>query len=216
MKINILILLACLLSVPLAAQFSVGLKGGFTRAWEDYGDASVPEDAIIHVNGFHLSGLAYYQLADRLAIGLEPGFVKRGAACFPGFIDFQGDTKWLLDYIELPGLIAYQQPIISNRFTLISKLGFGISRITTAYQEITDLRTDDPPVRTKITDDTRVINRWDHGFYGSLGLSYFIGHNQVFLSADYYHCLKDVDRLQASQNRGLNLAMGYLIQLSGS
>lgn len=215
MKIFPFLLLAlALLTSDLHAQFTVGLKSGFTRAWEDYGDIGLPENAVIHVNGFHLSGLFYYQIGKRFQVGLEPGFVKRGAACEPGFSTFEGDSKLLLSYLELPLMLSYRQPLTQNGFSVLSKIGFGAAQITTAYQEVVDLRGDTPPVRTRITDDIRLINRLDYGFYGSLGLAYPVGRSQVFLSADYYYGLRDVDSWFDSQNRSLNLSIGWIKSLS--
>lgn len=209
----LLTLLSGLYLTPLSAQFSIGLKSGLTRAWEDYGDTDLPDDAVIHVNGYHISGLAYYHFNNRWQLGIEPGFVQRGAACVPGFGIFDRDTRLLLNYVELPLKIAYAQPLIKDRVALSGRFGFGTALITTAYQEVIDLSGNTPPERTRLPADGSAVRQWDHGLHGGLGLGYNLGRNQLFLSGDYYYGLRDVDPSFASQNRNLNFALGYLIRL---
>ena len=75
------------------AQWIVGLKSGLAKSWEEYGSVNLPEDAAIHVHGLQIAGLAYYQFSSTVWLGIEPGYVERGAACKPGFVIFNGDTR---------------------------------------------------------------------------------------------------------------------------
>ena len=93
-----LVIFCCLSVMQLQAQFVLGLKSGATKAWEDYGDVVTPDGANIHINGFQLSGLAYYKITPNFWVGMEPGWVERGAACEPGFLIFNEDTKLFLNY----------------------------------------------------------------------------------------------------------------------
>ena len=52
---NILVLFLCLGTSQLIAQISLGVKGGHTIAWPDYGDIQLPEDADTKVSGFNAS-----------------------------------------------------------------------------------------------------------------------------------------------------------------
>ncbi|HZV69580.1 MAG TPA: hypothetical protein VFG10_08550 [Saprospiraceae bacterium] len=45
-------LIFCGIAIQSNAQFSVGLRGAYVKAWMEYGDAEVPAGAIIHVKRF--------------------------------------------------------------------------------------------------------------------------------------------------------------------
>ncbi len=198
---------------PLNAQFSLGIKGGYTKAWQDYGDTEVPENAIIHVNRMNVSAMAYYRLGKHLELGVEPGFVERGAACIPGFgLFFVGDTKYLLNYVELPLML---QASWGNKFVFFSKIGYGGSYVLSGTRVVTDLIfTDNPPKRDAIDfdDPSYNLNRWDHGIYGGIGVAYNFDIHRLFFSLEYYHGLKDVEKLNASQARSINFNLGYAIR----
>mgnify|MGYP006109898727 CR=1 FL=1 len=86
------------------AQISVGLKSGYTRTWQNYGDVVFPEGAKTHIHGFHVTATTYLNINRYIEVGIKPGFIRRGAACFPGWnvginlnTVFPGDTKFILD-----------------------------------------------------------------------------------------------------------------------
>ena len=212
----ITLLLFCMILNQLSAQFSIGLKGGHARAWEDYGDTWLPEGARVHVNGINVSTLAYYRLGRHLQIGIEPGFVQRGAACIPGFLTFNSDTKLLLNYLELPIMVAANVSFFNHRLELFGKVGVSTSYITTAHREVVDLLGEDPMLRTKLDLRDGNMKRWDRGLHGNLGLGYQLGSNQLFFEVAHYYGLRDVDNFFTSKNRNLNLNLGYLIRLGGS
>ena len=72
MKISkyLFLLLSFLFAYQLQAQFSLGIKGGYTNAWAEYGDIGLPEDAKIDVDGFNLSALAYIKINTYFQIGI--------------------------------------------------------------------------------------------------------------------------------------------------
>ena len=213
-----LIIVAVFLTAnQLSAQFTVGIKGGYTVAWPDYGDVVLPEDAETQVNGLNASLIAYYRINDNLHVGVEPGFINRGAACVPGWQPiFVGDTKLLLNYVELPLMISGNHSFIDDKFEVFGKFGYGVSMITAAFREQTDDRGRDilpvPPLPDSRLVDIDSLNRFDHGLYGSAGLGYNFGVNQVFLETAYYHGMEDVDKFNTSKNRSLNISLGYLVK----
>ena len=217
---NLLVIFSIIISAQASAQFSIGIKGGFTKAWEDYGDVDLPEDAEIDVSGFNISGLAYYRLNNYLQVGIEPGYIQRGAACVPGWNGgfdpiFEGDTKLFLNYAELPLMVSGNVSFFQKKFEIFGKAGYGLTFLTTAYSEEIDLGSDEPAIRTKLTldDDSSNLNRWDHGFYGGLGIAYNLGRNQFFVESDYFMGLKDAERSNTSKNRSIDFSIGYLIRL---
>ena len=101
-KLKLLCLLFTFLFIQESnAQISIGIKGGYSRAWQNYGDVVVPDDAITHIHGFHANLQGYYAFNKYFQIGIEPGFARRGAACIPGWNGginpnpiFPGDSKF--------------------------------------------------------------------------------------------------------------------------
>lgn len=208
----------CLTLQQLSAQFSVGIKGGYVNAWEYYGDVELPEDAQIDVNGYNISALAYLRLNNNLKVGMEPGFVQRGAACVPGWMPiFEGDTEFELNYIEAPVFISGNLQLFKSRFEVFGKLGYGASYLTSAYRE--ELTSgiggsDSPVIRTKMDlGEDSILNRLDHGAYGNFGFAYNLGIHQIFIESGYYHSFTDAERFNTSKNRSVNLNIGYMISL---
>ena len=214
-----LLLICC--SLGAFAQHTIGLKGGYTRAWEDYGSITLPDDAEIHISGFNVSALSYWRLNQHFSIGVEPGYVRRGAACEPGWWNdpndpgFNGDARLLLRFVELPVMMMVEKPIFGEKFNLFAKTGFGAAYLVRAVEEDTDLTGDSGPVTTVLdlkTDER--LNRFDYGFYGNLGLAFpFQNGSSVFLEGGYYHGLKDADRFNTSKNRNISLSLGYMMRL---
>ncbi len=196
------------------AQFSVGLKAGYTKAWEDYGDVQVPDGANIHVNRINISALGYYTVNNYLQVGVEPGYVQRGAACEPGFVDFNQDTKLMLNYIELPLMARGRVSVLGNKVDVIGKFGFGTALAVKAYREIEIFGSDEPAVLEPINlSDRNAANRWDHGIHGGLGVAVKLGLGKLLLESDYYHGFIDTVPQNASQNRSIDLSVGYVIEL---
>ncbi len=218
MKVSTLILAFSffLITGSMHAQLSIGLKGGYIRAWEEYGNVELPPNAKIHVHGYQGSVLCYLNLSKTFSIGIEPGYAQRGAACQPGFIVFNSDTKLLLNYLDLPLMVSARIPAFRDKFSFFGKAGYGISRVITGYTEVTDLTGVEPVKRTKL-DFTNPfgdnISRRDHGLYGSLGMAYNFGVNHLFIESTLYYGLVDVDINNKSENRSIHVGIGYLVNL---
>lgn len=208
------ILSFCLLTLQATAQFSLGVKAGYLRAWQEYGDVDLPEDAEIHVNGYQISALAYFRISNYLEVGVEPGFVKRGAACVPGFTSFDSDTRFLLNYAELPMMVSAKLPFSKNRFEVYGKTGFGASVVIRGIQEEIILSSDAPPERTQMEfGSSSRFNRWDYGLYGSLGFAVHAGSHKFFLESSFYNGFRNFDQFNTSKNRSLFVGLGYLMRL---
>ncbi|MEM6802889.1 MAG: hypothetical protein AAF696_15880 [Bacteroidota bacterium] len=195
------------------AQIRIGLTGGLSRAWQDYGPVAIPEDGEVHVMGMNLRATAYYSLGKYLSIGIEPGFVERGAACIPGFIIFEGDTKFFLDYAQAPVMLMGKLPLFQERIEVFGKLGYGASFIISGQREDTP-NNDEPIAREQIQlGPNSILNRWDHGAYGGLGVGLNLGKTQLFVAADVYAGFRDVERANFSKNRSISINLGVSREL---
>ena len=213
MKKLIVLCFVLVISSSCFSQLSVGVKSGYTKAWDYYGNVNLPPDAEIHIHSRHLSLMAYKQMNERYSLGIEPGYIKRGAACVPGWIPiFVGDSRIFVDYIELPVLINMNFNLIKNRLILRAKIGAGAAIGIHAEEEVTLIGSDDPPIVTEI--DFRRLNRWDYGLYNGLGLSYPIGNGELTIESSYYHGIRDLDPNTTSENRSFNLSLGYMWNFS--
>ncbi len=213
MKYQKYLLLICLLVSPsvLTAQFSLGAKGGFTKAWEEYGDVGLPEDAEIHINGFNASAMIYYRFNDFLSFGVEPGFVQKGAACEPGFDGFTGTAELHLNYFEMPIVLASNFGLFGDRIQLLGKAGFDNSITTDAY------RMQGIGTREEFRTDLEIggdnVSRFDPSVQGAIGIGYKLGSNLLFTETQYDFGFRDVVSTARSENRSLNVAFGFLVEI---
>ena len=209
------IIVCLLLSNHLNAQISIGVKGGYSNAWENYGDVVLPDDAQIDVSGYYFSVLSYLKINKHLDIGIEPGYVQRGAACVPGFNVFVDDTEFRLNYIELPLMIRGNFSFAKEKLEVFGKLGYGGSMIQKGTEIQTIFGSDEPPLETRIDFENQFssLNKYDHGMYGGFGFGFNFGKNQLFLEGNYYHGLKDFDDNNASTNRSLQIGFGFMREI---
>jgi len=200
--------------LTLQAQYIVGFKSGVTRAWEENGNVERPGNASPYVNGFQLSTLAYYKITPTIWLGIEPGYVQRGAARRPGFLVFDRSTYLRTNYVELPLFLAAHFPLFSEKVFLRPKLGIGTSIVVSAFEDIFSSTTGRKIRRTRLYFDGRdPIRRWDSGLYGGLTLSADLGHHQIIVESSYYHGIPDVDFIVTSRNRSLQIKLGFMIHL---
>ena len=196
-------------------QITFGVKGGYTNSWPGYGDIELPADAQTHISGHNLSAFLSVPIFENYGITFNPGYVKRGAACFPGWQPvFAGDSKVLLNYFELPLLIEKQFSLGSTNVELVSGLGYGLSILSSAsvHQDQVfqnGINTIVSPISIgKNSND--IFNRIDHGLYLNLKVIYNLFTNHfIFIDSSYYHGLKDYDKENVSKNRSLNINFGF-------
>jgi len=208
-------LLFCCLTIHSDAQISLGVRGGYGKAWEDYGDAEVPENAKIHIPGYQASAIINVGLGKIFRLGVEPGFVRRGAACIPTFVTFTNDVKWMLNYVEMPVILTGKIPV-NQKLEIFGKAGYGVSYMTSATAVFIDLTGALPPSKQPMDLDNPFgtnIRRWDNGIYTGLGIGYNTPFGQVFLDSNYYVGMRDVTGGSTSKSRNLQLGLGLTVSL---
>ena len=106
-----------------------------------------------------------------MQVGIEPGFVQRGAACIPGFNPFIGDTEFRLNYIELPLMVRGNFSFAKERLEVFGKVGYGGSMVAKGTEVLTIIGSDEPPEETEIDFQNQFssLNKYDHGLYGGFG-----------------------------------------------
>lgn len=210
-------LLAC--SITTQAQIIVGAHTGYTRAWQDYGNVQLPENAITHIHSYHLATSINYQLNKRFSIAAEPGYANRGAACVPGWQfgtppSFNNDTRLQLDYIDLPILLQTHFQLGNGRFEVVPSLGYSTSLMVMAVEETIDLETKKVVNREQVKlGNTSRINAFDHGAKGGLRIAYNLENYQIYAKTSMYMGLRNVEVFNVSKNRALDLSMGCLFSL---
>ncbi|GAB5417132.1 MAG: hypothetical protein Crog4KO_19980 [Crocinitomicaceae bacterium] len=209
------------LSFSASSQISIGASAGYTRAWQNYGDVVLPDDAVTHIHGFNSELQIYYRLNQFISLGVEPAFVRRGAACVPGWNGginpnpvFPADSRFLLDYVEAPLMLQGNFSFFNQRLIVQPALGYGWSMMVKGREEVINLETGE----VEITRDMGIgsgtnLNRWDHGLHGGLELGWQFGRHTIFTESSYYFGLKDAEVWNASKNRALNFNLGYRFNL---
>jgi len=201
------------------AQISIAAHAGYTLAWEDYGDIILPEDAVIHIHGFHAAAAINYTLSKRISLATEPGLTRRGAACVPGWNqginpnpNFPADTRFLLDYAELPMLFQMHFGFGQGRFELVPSLGYSTAMMLRGTEETIDLETK-KVVNSRLLDIGGAfgeVRRFDHGAKCGLKLARnFVGY-QVYAKTSFYMAMRDASPGLSSKNRALDLSIGYM------
>lgn len=199
-------------SITLQAQISVGFKGSFVKAWEDYGDTFVPEGADINIEGGQFSLILNKSIGKNFQVGVEPGIVRRGAACEPGFIDFAGESRILYNYLELPVMFGAKFPLLNNRFEIFGKCGYGAAYAVSAKRKFDRPNQPNDTDAVNFSDETNK-KRWDHGAYGSFGFGWNVWSGQIFLEGTYYHAMMHADTTFPSENRSVAIGVGFLQKL---
>lgn len=210
------ILLLLLVSTALfsQAQVSVGVKGGYSMAWEYY-NTDLPEDADININAFNIAGQVYLNMGKYFAVGMEPGFAQRGAACIPGWGPiFAADTKYYLNYVEAPLMFSGRVPLFKEKMEVYGKVGYGISYMLSAKEEILLVPNGDWEPRTPIDlKNTSLLTRWDHGAYSGVGVGAKLGPGMIFAETEFYLGMVDAEAFNTSKNRSLDFNVGYKLTL---
>ena len=206
-----------LFSYSAQAQFSLGIKGGYTLAWPDYGTVVLPEYAETAVNGVNGGLILSYRISNRISINADPSYVQRGAACEPGWQPiFAADSRLLLDYVELPVMISFNQPVFHNKWNVSLKAGYGFSKIVSAHREEFFISSSKTVYRTKLDLDdpfSTSIVKTDHGAYGGLSVGYNLTFGSIFFESTYYHGMKNVDTENFLKNNSVNFNFGYIVSL---
>lgn len=203
----ILSLAAVLFFTTLQAQASFGVVSGYNRSQTKY-DVEVPEDAHTHINSWHVSGLLTLPLANRLKLNADFGFIQRGAACMPGWVNFNQDSELRLEYAQISTNISWDI-IRLKRLTISGYLGAGGSHLLSANEQVEDQWSDNTIRReVDLGDDSR-LNRMDLGAnYGGY-IKYRVGCGELVSRIGGYRGFRQVNKENFSQNRDFLLSLGY-------
>lgn len=203
------------------AQLQFGAHSGYSRAWQNYGDVILPEAAVTHIHGFYAATTIDYKFKNVLSVGMEPGFARRGAACIPGWNGginpnpiFEGDTRFKLNYIDIPVMLRANLNMFQNRLMITPSLGYGVAFLANGYEEIVNLESGDILYRGRLPIGRfSQIARFDHGAKGALNIGWNIGQHQIYAHGSFYFGLRDAERFNTSKNRAINLGLGYKFSL---
>jgi len=212
---TLLLLVILVFLLPLAAQTTLGMKAHYVTAWQEYGDLPINGfDQRIH--GYGVSAELSFEMSQRLRLNVSPGYVRRGAACEPGFIAFAPivgvqDATIYTNYLELPLKLQLEWPIV-RKLSALAEFGGGIAYMISGHRDIVffnpTIPIENQPLDFEIES---TLNRLDFGLHGGLGLSYDIGSAKVQLLGNYYHGFLDVTDTNTSLNRTLTLVLGYQV-----
>lgn len=216
-----LIILLLMISFSINAQTSVGLKTHFGTAWQEYGTLPI-NGYDQRIDGYGVAIEIIKELSPRFRVKANPGFVRRGAACEPGFLFFDPITPGNLvpfqdatlysNYIEFP--IRFNAKwSLANRLSLFVESGAGIAYMISGYRTI-QFFDNRPNMDQKLDfDNETTLNRYDFGAHAGLGLNYEVGRGYFHLSGEYYHGFMDVTDTNTSKNRSLSIGLGYVVRL---
>lgn len=211
-----LVLIAGLCITGLSAQVSIGVKVFYNQAWQQYDESLLilRENVYIHTPG--ASATVEYAIDQHFSLVAEPGFVQRGAACFPGFALPIGGTEvtFVGNYVEMPVMVQGQLHAWQNKLQFFLQAGAGYSYLINAHREF-DFQDPEAPVqRERVNFDQEPnVNRVDFGFYGGGGVGVKAGPGYLTAECRYYHGMPDVDDFQVSKNRALSFGVGYRVGL---
>ena len=205
-------------SFTIHAQFSFGIKGSYHQAWQEYGDDFGGNGTDLNVKGFSTSLVAYYWMDKYFSVGTEPGYIRRGAACEPGFFInnpyLTGDATLYANYLTAPLLLRGNHSFFGGRMEAFVKCGGGASWLADGYRELNlEWNPDGPQVQDIDFSEEPGLRRWDWGLNGGAGLSIRLGRGNLQVEYEVYRSLTDMNRQLTSKNRNAGFAVGYLIHL---
>lgn len=211
---NFLLFSALLLSASLSAQVSFGVNFLYNQAWQKYDESLNIDRGNVYIDKFGGSATVQYDFSPNFSIVAEPGFIQRGAACFPGFLPSGNEVTFVGNYLEMPVLLKGRIFAAENQFQFFAFAGAGYSYMLSATRTIDFQDEGTPDQRNRINfDEEPNVNRTDFGFYGGGGVGILMGPGYITATARYYHGMPNVDDFQESKNRALGFALGYLISL---
>ena len=218
MKSPLTLLTFFLTTGALSAQLSLGIQTQVGESWQYYGEE-------IDINGFDqridhygVSAQLMYNLSPNLSIGVAPGYMRRGAACFPGFIgELQPvqDATIYANYLQLPVLLRWNTPL-GGRWSTFAEAGAGFAYLLNGHWELLFFNLEGDRQKRDIDfNQDSFLNRYDFALQANLGMAYELGPGQVRLSGGYYHGMLDVNDNNTSENRAWSIQLGYQYRIIG-
>lgn len=201
------------------AQIELGIKAQYGKAWLDYDlENSVGiVDYEQRIPNYAVSAEVLYQLpASRFAVGVAPGYARRGAGCEPGFAGggFLGfnDATIYGNYLQLP-ILARFTTVQNGRWTSSVQLGGGPAYFLSGYREISFFGDIPSEQQQLVFENEENLNRVDVAAQGSLQIQYQLGPGSVKLSGDYHHGFIDMNERFQSRHRAWSVGLGYALRL---
>lgn len=215
--ISIILLLLCI--PALTAQTTLGVKAQTGNAWLSFPEGFVLEAYDFRIPHWGYSLEVFRQLNPKLALGIAPGYVRRGSQREIGFINGFGPrfrAQVYLNYVQLPFYLKFEQKLI-GRFSGFAQTGVGLSYLTDGFREVEMFNVSNPaPNEMRPFDFEGVdqnINRLDFGWYSSAGFAFLLGPGQLSIFADYYHGYVDFNPFEPLKNRTWSMGLGYGFRL---
>ena len=222
----LLIALLTFSSISAQAQFSFGIKAGYSQAWLS---SSVDNFEIAKLNGLSNTVVVYRRINKILELGVEPGLVKRGQAngWFPSYccLEFcdcffpftSSDHAISMNYIQLPLLVKAGLPLAKKKFSIAAKIGGGPSWMTSGtYQteEFNENTFEFRPVTRRISfDGFEGMNRWDWGFYTGAGIGYPVPWGSINVEIEKYYGMSAINKYHEGRNRNMNYSIVLLLDI---
>ena len=216
LRLGLLLSCWCFLITLGQTQTTLLIKAQRGQAWQTYPETLV-NGRELPIRHFGFSAELFRQINPHFAIGLAPGFMRRGTDFEIGFINgiIPGPTTFQarlqLNYVQLPFMLRFETPVW-KKLGLYGQGGIGFTYLLGGYREIYVAEfIIDPPLRVDLDFDEgdSELNRFDFGWHSSFGLYYGIGNGRVVVSGDYYRGTIDVDQKNVSLNRNWAIGLGY-------
>ncbi|MEO0897012.1 MAG: outer membrane beta-barrel protein [Bacteroidota bacterium] len=194
------------------AQLRIGIKGGYSRVWQDYGpDVNLPEDARTHLHRSNLGLIIEKDLGSMFNLSLEPGLAQRGAACIPGFIDFIGDAELRVDYVEVPLMVSSEFFLIKDKLSISIRAGLNGAVALKAVQRQMFFNEDTPDQFVDVAiGNFGTVNRFDVGVQGGIQFRIPFGKQSILIGSDMYTSFMNAVNFTTSSNRDFRLYGGIV------
>jgi len=218
--------LTLLLVTTVHAQFSLGIKGGWTMQ-----NVTAPNGAIdaLPLKGnqsFTLGGVAEYSLTNQFALQGEVNFVRKGFVIKEGLdldilniplpVGVRATTN--IKYVEMPLLAKYKFGTGKTHGYVVAGPTFGYAR-SGNFKTEANVLIDINLTNTPLNFDALNMNRWEVGGAVGLGGAVDLGGSQLFADARFTHSFTKLDNLPVVdvelRNRGVALTAGVLIPIGG-
>ena len=205
-KSSILAIVLLLLTVPIYAQISFGLKGGVNVAEFSITDqgATIPQSS---VNGFTLGAVLEVGITDNIFIQPEAIFLQKGSELNTSITEL----KTSVNYLDIPVLLKLK--LINTDLLNINLLGgpsFGLAlngEETTAGGQTVDIN----------FGGENGLKRFDLGINAGGGVGINLGSIGVFGDVRYLFGVSNIseDSNREIKNKGLNLSVGLMFKIFG-
>lgn len=205
-KSSILAIVLLLLTVPVFAQISFGLKGGVNVAefsLKEQG-ATVPQST---VNGFTLGAVVEIGITDNIFIQPEAIFLQKGSELNTSITGLTTNVN----YLDIPVLLKIK--LINTDLLNINLLGgpsLGLAlngEETTAGGQTVDIN----------FGGENGLKRFDLGINAGGGVGINLGSIGIFGDVRYLFGVSDIseDANREIKNKGLNLSVGLMFKIFG-